>query len=301
MRTPRSPGLIGLASILGTTFAYMAYTAARFPEAEDVGATAMAFVGLGYFGAWAIGRSVRAPRLYARHLEERAHQLERAREAEVRAALAEQRGQIARELHDVVAHHVSVMTVQASGARRTLERDPDRSRTALAAIEDTGRTALADMRHIVGVLRGPDAHAGPAAGRRSPQPGLADLPELIEQLSGAGLAVSVHTEGERRDLPLGVDLTAYRVVQEALTNTLKHAGGGHADVTLRYSPSELVIQITDDGPGTAGGTVGQRTGHGVLGMRERVAVYGGDPGGGRPGRRRFRGAGPVAAARRAVG
>jgi signal transduction histidine kinase len=274
--TGLAPGLAGLASILSSTYLYLIVTARRFPEADDLGGAALVFVTLGFAGAWGIGRSVRAPRLHAQHLEERAEQLERTREAEVRAALAEERGQIARELHDVVAHHVSVMTVQAAGARRSLDRDPVRSREALVAIEATGRAALAEMRRMVGVLRGPnDEHPRAVAGR-TPQPGLADLPTLVDQLAATGLPVTLRTEGDRAELPISVDLTAYRIVQEALTNTLKHATGATAAVTLRYSPTELIVEVTDNGRGRSQDSGGRRPGHGLLGMRERVALYGGD-------------------------
>jgi signal transduction histidine kinase len=219
---------------------------------------------------------VRAPRIYAREQEQRADQLERTREAEVRAALAEQRGQIARELHDVVAHHVSVMTVQAAGAGRTLDRDPQRSKEALAAIEATGRSALAEMRRIVGVLRVPATVDGDVSPKRGPQPGLAELPELVEQLDSAGLKVKVGVEGQHRPLPLGIDLTAYRIVQEALTNTLKHAGTDKADVLVRYAPAELEVRVTDSGAGRQVRSPAEPPGHGLLGMRERVALYGGD-------------------------
>lgn len=269
-------GLAGLGSILGSTYLYLIVTARRFPEADDLGGAALVFVTLGFAGAWGIGRSVRAPRLHAQHLEERAAQLERTREAEVRAALAEERGQIARELHDVVAHHVSVMTVQAAGAQRSLERDPARSREAMAAIEATGRAALTEMRRIVGVLRGPDdGQPSPVPGR-TPQPGLADLPALIDQLAATGLPVVLHTEGAQTELPISVDLTAYRIIQEALTNTLKHAAGAAAAVTLRHSPGELVVEVTDNGRRRPPDTDSHRPGHGLLGMRERVALYGGD-------------------------
>jgi signal transduction histidine kinase len=271
-------------AVYGTTVLYLAVAADRYPEAEGVGVVGGAFVTLGFFGAWAIGRSVRAPRMYAREQEERADQLERTREAEVRAALAEHRGQIARELHDVVAHHVSVMTVQAAGARRMLDRDPERSRDALAAIETAGRSALAEMRRIVGVLRGPTSGADAPA--RSPQPGLAELPELAGQLDSAGLKVAVTIEGRQRALPLGIDLTAFRIVQEALTNTLKHAGTDNAAVVVRYAPAELEVRVIDSGQGTHTDQPAEPPGHGLLGMRERVALYGGElsahnrPGGG---------------------
>ncbi|HEU4540565.1 MAG TPA: sensor histidine kinase [Jiangellaceae bacterium] len=266
-------GLIGLAALYGTTSLYLITAADRYPHAEGVGAVGVAFVTLGFFGAWAIGRSVRAPRMYARQQEQRADQLERTREAEVRAALAEQRGQIARELHDVVAHHVSVMTVQAAGARRTLDRDPQRSKEALAAIEATGRSALAEMRRIVGVLRGPASDSIP---KRAPQPGLAELAELVEQLDSAGLNVEVAIEGQQQPLPLGIDLTAYRIVQEALTNTLKHAGTSNAAVVVRYAPAELEVRVTDSGTGRQAALPDEPPGHGLLGMRERITLYGGE-------------------------
>ena len=276
-------GLAGLAALYSTTVLYVVVVSDRYPDAEGVGVVGMAFITLGFFGAWAIGRSVRGPRIYAREQEERADQLERTLEAELRAALAEQRGQIARELHDVVAHHVSVMTVQAAGARRMLDRDPVRSQEALAAIEATGRSALAEMRRIVGVLRGPSADV-PDTSRRSPQPGLADLPELVEQFASAGLTVSVTTSGPEHTLPLGIDLTAYRIIQEALTNTLKHAGTGEASVALRYAPAELEVLVTDSGAGRQAAAPVERPGHGLLGMRERIALYGGElSAGNRPG------------------
>lgn len=267
-------GLAGLIALYGTTMLNLAVASDRYPDAEGVGVVGGAFVTLGFFGAWAIGRSVRAPRIYAREQEERADQLERTREAEVRAALAEHRGQIARELHDVVAHHVSVMTVQAAGARRMLDRDPERSRDALAAIEAAGRSALAEMRRIVGVLRGPTGDTD--ATTRSPQPGLAELPELVEQLDSTGLKVGVTIEGRQRTLPLGIDLTAFRIVQEALTNTLKHAGTDNAAVVVRYAPAQLEVRVTDAGQGRQAAQPADPPGHGLLGMRERIALYGGE-------------------------
>ncbi|HEX5993786.1 MAG TPA: sensor histidine kinase [Jiangellales bacterium] len=225
-----------------------------------------------------------ARRLYAREQKERADQLERTREAEVRVVLAEHRSQIARELHDVVAHHVSVMTVQAAGALRMLDRDPERSRDALAAIEAAGRLALAEMRRIVGVLRGPSGDTG--APTRSPQPGLAELPNLVEQLGSAGLKVTATVEGEQRSLPLGIDLTAFRTIQEALTNTLKHSHADNAAVLVRYAPAELEVRVSDRGKGRQLAQPAEPPGHGLLGMKERIALYGGElsaqnqPGGG---------------------
>ncbi|MBE3011278.1 sensor histidine kinase [Microbispora sp. NEAU-D428] len=220
---------------------------------------------------WVCGRAVRLRRAYLAELVQRADRLERAREADTRAARAEERSRIARELHDVVAHHVSVMTVQAAAARKMLDTKPDVARDALTAIEEMGRTAMAEMRSIVGVLR----TDGPA--ERGPQPGMHDLPALVEQMREAGLRTQLWIEGERRGLPPGVDLAAYRLVQEALTNSLRHAGpAARAWVTVRHEPNELSVHVEDDGRGAAEESVriGGK-GHGLVGIRERVALYGG--------------------------
>jgi signal transduction histidine kinase len=230
------------------------------------------------FGGWAFGRSIGIRRAYTAELEERAERLERAREADVRAVVAEERNRIARELHDVVGHHISVMTVQAAGARRTFDRDPRRSREAMAAIESTGREALTEMRRIVGVLR-----TGDEADRElAPLPGVSDIDRLVEQLHEAGLDVAVRIDGTPAPLAPGVDVTVYRIVQEALTNTLKHAGPTTAEVVLRYEQKELFVRVRDDGRGLAAALAKPAavngsgpTGHGLLGMRERVALYGG--------------------------
>ncbi|MFG1865119.1 sensor histidine kinase [Microbispora bryophytorum] len=230
---------------------------------------------------WVCGRALRLRRAYLAELVQRADRLERAREADTRAARAEERSRIARELHDVVAHHVSVMTVQAAAARKMLDIKPDVARDALSAIEEMGRTAMTEMRSIVGVLR----TDGPA--ERGPQPGMHDLPALVEQMREAGLRTQLWIEGERRGLPPGVDLAAYRLVQEALTNSLRHAGpAARAWVTVRHEPNELSIHVEDDGRGAAeepariggkgleGKGLGGK-GHGLVGIRERVALYGG--------------------------
>ncbi|MCI0687145.1 MAG: sensor histidine kinase [Sporichthyaceae bacterium] len=234
-------------------------------------------------GTFVLGRSLGLGRAYTAQLEQRATDLARTREAELRGVVADERSRIARELHDVVAHHVSVMTVQAAAARRQLDRDPERSADAMAAVESTGRTALAEMRHIVGVLRDPDeAATGPDdAETRAPQPGLAELPALIAQIGEAGLPAAMRVVGQPRPLSAGLDLAAYRIVQEALTNTLRHAGPTTAEVLIQYTNRELVVQVSDRGHGLAAGldSRGQPAtrplGHGVLGMRERVGVYGG--------------------------
>ncbi|MGW2159091.1 sensor histidine kinase [Nonomuraea sp. NPDC001699] len=217
---------------------------------------------------WGAGRSLRLRRAYLEELRDRASRLERAHAADTRAARAEERSRIARELHDVVAHHVSVMTVQAAAARRVLSADPDLAREALSAIENTGRLAMTEMRNIVGVLR-TDARA-----ELGPQPGVGDLPGLVEQMREAGLPTLLRVEGEPRPLPAGVDLAAYRLVQEGLTNSLRHAGAGaEAVVTVRHAPTGLDVRVEDDGKGTAPAT--DRPGHGLVGIRERVALYGG--------------------------
>ncbi|MEO3804693.1 sensor histidine kinase [Nonomuraea sp. B1E8] len=235
---------------------------------------------------WGAGRSLRLRRAYREELRGRAARLERARAADTRAARAEERSRIARELHDVVAHHVSVMTVQAAAARKVLSSDPALAREALTAIEHTGRMAMSEMRNIVGVLR-TDARA-----ELGPQPGMDDLPALVEQMREAGLPTRLIVEGEPPPLPAGVDLAAYRLVQEGLTNSMRHAGAGTtAVVTVRHAPHELDVRVADDGRGAAGAPA--RSGHGLLGIRERVALYGGTlsvgplPGGGFEVRARF--------------
>ncbi|MBF8193027.1 sensor histidine kinase [Nonomuraea sp. K274] len=235
---------------------------------------------------WGAGRSLRLRRAYLEELRDRAARLERAHAADTRAARAEERARIARELHDVVAHHVSVMTVQAAAARKVLAADPDLAREALSAIEHTGRMAMTEMRNIVGVLR-TDARA-----ELGPQPGMLDLPALVEQMREAGLPTTLLVEGEPRPLPAGVNLAAYRLVQEGLTNSLRHAGSGaKAVVTVRHEPRELDVRVADDGRGADGPA--RRSGHGLVGIRERVALYGGilnigpRPGGGFEVRARF--------------
>jgi signal transduction histidine kinase len=233
---------------------------------------------LGLFaGVWWLGRSLRLRRSYLAELEERAARLEKARFADARTARVEERSRIARELHDVVAHHVSVMTVQAGAARRIMDRNPDGARQAVETIEQVGRTALSEMRRIVGVLRTERDLAEPAA-ELTPQPGTQDLAGLVEQIRETGLTVHLDIDGEPRDLSTGVDLAVYRLVQEALTNSLKHAGPhANAWVRLRYSDHALTLEITDDGCGSSEAACNDPgPGHGLVGMRERVALYGGE-------------------------
>ena len=214
--------------------------------------------------AWVLGRALGARAQRAADLEERAERLERTH-AE---AVAGERATIARELHDVIAHSVSVMTVQAGAARVLLDEDrPERARESLLAVEETGRQALGEMRRLLGILRGDDHDT-----RLAPQPGIAEIEGLAEQVRAAGLPVEVVVEGEPRPLPPGADLAAYRVVQEALTNALKHAGAARAEVSIRYGRTALDLAVTNDGRVRRNG----RVGHGLVGMRERVALYGGD-------------------------
>jgi len=201
----------------------------------------------------------------ARELRERLERADREREL----AVAEERARIARELHDVVAHSVSVIVVQAGGVRGLLRDDQERERDALRSIEQTGRSALTEMRRMLGVLR-TEEEATPAL---APQPGLASLDRLLEQVRAAGLDVALQVEGEQRSVPPGVDLSAYRIVQEALTNSLKHAGPqARAEVTVRFGDRLLELEIVDDGVGPSDG---DGLGHGLVGMRERVGLYGG--------------------------
>jgi signal transduction histidine kinase len=224
--------------------------------------------------AWVLGDSMRYRRAYYAGLEDRAARLEAERDAQAKVAAAAERARIARELHDVIAHNVSVMVVQADGASYALATDPARAREALAAISATGRQALAEMRRLLGVLR---REEDGASSERAPQPGIGELGELLDQARTAGLPVSFTVEGDPQPLPGGIALATYRIVQESLTNTRKHAGPvASAAVLLRYSPDAVVLTISDDGRGGLDGTaLPGAPGHGLTGMRERVAVYGG--------------------------
>ena len=199
--------------------------------------------------------------------ERRLQLAERERDVAAREAVVAERARIARELHDVVAHSVSVMVVQAQAGPRLLAA-PERAREAFDSIESTGREALVELRRLLGVLRGGDEHAATA-----PQPGLGALDALLAQVREAGLRVDLRIEGEPLRLPAGIDLSAYRIVQEALTNTLKHAGRAEAEVIVRYGPRSVELEILDNGAGPR--TSANGSGHGLVGMRERVVLYGG--------------------------
>lgn len=266
----------------------------RWPEQEDMPRSwaeslfLVVVMTVPFVLAWVLGDSMRTRRAYFDQLEERAARLEREREAQSKVAVAAERARIARELHDVVAHNVSVMVVQADGAAYVMDAAPDQARQALETISGTGRQALAEMRRLLGVLRTGDA---PETGEYVPQPDVEQIEDLIEQVRTAGLAVDFKVEGTPRSLPSGVELTAYRIVQEALTNTRKHGGpDAGASVRLVYFDDGLGLLVEDDGRGAAhelyedGGADG--AGHGMIGMRERVGMVGGTldagprPGGG---------------------
>jgi signal transduction histidine kinase len=218
---------------------------------------------------WSLGIIVRRLREYRSTLEEQNRQLDRQREADARRAVLEERVRIARELHDVVAHHVSVMGVQAGVARRLFHRRPEDAVEAIAAVETGSRQAIAELQQLVGVLRRQEDGDDLA-----PQPSLGQLPDLVAHMRRAGLPVELTIEGPARPLPAGVELSAYRIVQEALTNTLKHAGPAHTGVVVRYRDQGVEVEVVDDGQGPRGGN-GQPGGKGLLGMRERVTVHGG--------------------------
>ncbi|MFJ9915643.1 sensor histidine kinase [Actinacidiphila glaucinigra] len=262
----------------------------RWPNETDgqwADAVSAVFLAVPFLLAWVIGDSLRTRRAYYAELEERAARLQREREAQSKAAVAAERARIARELHDVVAHNVSVMVVQADGAAYVLDASPEQAKQALETISTTGRQALTEMRRLLGVLRAGDD----GGGEYVPQPGVDQLTDLIEQVRGAGLPVAFEVEGESRPLASGVELTAYRIVQEALTNTRKHGGPeAHATVRLTFGDGDLSLLIEDDGRGAqqelyeGGGEDGQ--GQGLIGMRERVGMVSGTldagprPGGG---------------------
>jgi signal transduction histidine kinase len=218
--------------------------------------------------AWAAGFALRERAEKAEAAETRAIQAERVREAAARIAVAEERARIARELHDVVAHAVSVMVLQVGAVRHRLPDSLAEDRDALKGVERAGRTALGEMRRLLAAMRrdGDDVEF-------RPQPGLDGLDSLLEEVGRAGLPVELHVDGEPVPLPRGVDLSAYRIVQEGLTNALKHARASTADVTVRYGHQELQIEVRDDGVGSA---TTDGLGHGLVGVRERVKIYGGE-------------------------
>ncbi|MFJ2560444.1 MULTISPECIES: sensor histidine kinase [unclassified Streptomyces] len=240
----------------------------------------------------------RARRSHRAAVEERGWLLERERESAARTAVDAERSRIAAELHDIVSHNVSLMVVQAGAAREVLATLPDEAATALGAVETAGRDAMTELRHLLGLLApaqggedepyGTDAYGSDAYGTGlAPQPSLRRLSPLIDRIAFAGLPVEVRISGEPRPLPAGIDSTAYRIVQEALTNALKHGDGVKAEVTVRYAERHLRVEVLNSGPSalSGGGTAppdrpaaapADGAGRGLIGLRERVAVYGGD-------------------------
>ncbi len=266
-----------------TVIVLVAFTALGAMTAPSVGWSTVIVVGAFTIIPYVLGREVHERRRRTAELEQRTAELEQRREQEARRAVRAERQRIARELHDIVAHDMTVMTVQASAARRLLPDDPVRAIAALQAVEEAGHEALDEMRRLLDVLR-PQA----TEPNRTPQPGLGRLDELIRQMQDAGLDVTVSIDGVPTTLPAGIDLNAYRIIQESLTNALKHGGPSTtAHVSLRYADNELEIEVNDDGRGAAVALGGNgAAGRGLVGMRERVTLLHGDitygprPGGG---------------------
>jgi signal transduction histidine kinase len=232
------------------------------------GAAELFFVPLLFAIGWLAGYALRERAEQAEAAEVRAAQAEREREAAARIAVAEERARIARELHDIVAHAVSVMVLQVGAIRHKLGDELEDDGEALKGVEQTGRTALAEMRRLLAAMRTDDDEA-----ELAPHPGIDRLEALAEEVDRAGLQVRLHVEGEPVPLPRPIDLSAYRIVQEGLTNALKHARAKRADVTIRYRPDELQLEVRDDGAGSA---TSDGLGHGLVGIRERVKIYGGE-------------------------
>jgi len=244
------------------------------PGPTDVGVPAL------IVSAWLLGNYIGSRRRYTAELEAKNRQLEQARVELADRAVTDERLRIARELHDVVAHTMSVVAVQAGTGRMVADDDPAASRQALATIEITARSAMVEMRRMLGILRGSD---GDEPGTLTPAPGLGDLDALVADVVRSGVTVEVRVEGRRTDVPAGVDLTAYRIVQEALTNVIKHAGQGRATVSVRYTGDSVTVEVDDEGgivpdarAASRSRAVTEATGQGLVGMRERVAMYHGD-------------------------
>lgn len=238
-------------------------TAPRVMPLGELATNAALFV-----GAFTLGRATQVRAQNVALLAERAALAERAREEEARRAVSEERLRIARELHDVLGHTMGVIALQAGVGAHVIDTDPDEAKAALVSVARTSRSALGEIRQILGALRSED-EVTPVR----PAPGLAGLDDLVGELALAGLPVAVHISGEPTGVPAGVDVTAYRVVQESLTNVLRHAGAAHAEVTVAYQPGAVTVEVLDDGRGPA--AAARPGGHGQIGMRERVALWGG--------------------------
>ena len=272
LKTSRVTALVaGLATVGGVAVS-LASLSARGGIAPDQLVGSIAADYLVYATAWLLGDNVRVRRAYTTELEARLALFDRDRAQSDRLAVSEERARIARELHDIVAHNVSVMVVQASAGRRVLRSAPDEAARALEAIGTTGRQALGELRGMLGVLRSDDG-----SDVRNPQPSLEHLASLLEQVREVGLDVDLVVEGPRRALPPAIDLSAFRVIQEALTNTLKHAGQAQASVRVRYGDREVEVEVVDNGRGAAAALHAgdHQPGQGLIGMRERVALFNG--------------------------
>ncbi len=247
---------VGLATVVALVMAY--------PLVHDLRSwfslSEVWFAFAGRTAAWMAGAHIG-------QLRARPARLAREKELETRRAVAEEQARIARELHDVIAHNVSVMVVQAAAARDVFDLDPTKAREALAAIEATGREAMTELRRLLARVRPEDGEA------RVPQPGLGRLDGLIEQVRAAGLPVQLRIDGQPSTLSPAMELSAYRIIQEALTNTLRHAHASYAAVTVRYRADDLLVEVDDDGLG--GSAPGADSGRGLIGMRERAALFGG--------------------------
>jgi signal transduction histidine kinase len=254
-------GRLGLAVVLGSA-AIVAYNDPHHATGDLI------FVPVLFGLLWVAGFALRERAARAEAAEQRALHAEQERESAARLAVAEERARIARELHDIVAHAVSVMVLQVGAVRHKLPAEQQEDRTALEAVERAGRGALAEMRRLLGAMcnDGDDAEL-------APQPGLDRLNALVEEVARAGLPVQLEIDGDPLPLPRGIDISAYRIVQEGLTNALKHAHASHAEVALRYAPDELRIEVCDDGAGAA---ASDSHGYGLVGVRERVKLYGGE-------------------------
>jgi signal transduction histidine kinase len=259
---------VGLALVVGGMVIVIHNIPGAYPPSEFF------FIALRFIVSWVAGYALRERSEQAEAAEQRAARAEREREAAARVAVAEERSRIARELHDIVAHAVSVMVLQVGAVRHKLPDALDEDREALRGVERAGRTALTEMRRLLAAMRpdGDEADFGP-------QPGLDSLDSLVKEVGRAGLPVRLHIDGEPFPLPRAIDLSAYRIVQEGLTNALKHSHASTADVTVRYAADEVQLEVRDDGTGRA---TSDGLGHGLVGVRERVKIYGGEMTAGTP-------------------
>jgi signal transduction histidine kinase len=269
LQAPARRSLVGLgvAQVVAVGAAVALAGHSGEPVRIDLVATVLGLVA----AAWGLGAGHRRLRHDARRLAEVAGQLRRQQEANAHHAVLAERARIARELHDVVAHHISVIAVQANATRALLRASPAEADAGLRFIHTTSRDALGEMRRLIGILE----RGSPPSDELAPQPSVAQLAALVERANQAGLPATLVVEGEPRPLPAGLDLSAYRIVQEALTNAMRHAGPAQATVTIRYARDRIDVQVVDDGHGHSEVPGAAARGHGLLGMRERVAMFGG--------------------------